>query len=221
MFSPEKMVSTIKKPAAVDIEEKKLSTIKKPEAVDIKTLRPILQLLSETIKFFMEKMGSCIIQKLESEIAGADIKDWRAMLQLSVGTVKCLSEKMRSIIKMLETKIIGGGGGDVRDLIAMLQSLVGTMKFLSEAGVVGVDKKNLRAMLELLVGTMKFLSEKMGIRIKKPTAEVVGVEIKELSRDGVTYSATVAVSNPYIIPIPIGELSYTLKSDGRFHLHPF
>ena len=220
MFSPEKMVSTIKKPAAVDIEEKKLSTIKKPEAVDIKTLRPILQLLSETIKFFMEKMGSSIIQKLESEIAGADIKDWRAMLQLSVGTVKCLSEKMRSIIKMLETKIIGGGS-DVRDLIAMLQSLVGTMKFLSEAGVVGVDIKNLRTMLELLVETMKFLSEKMGIRIKKPTAEVVGVEIKELSRDGVTYSATVAVSNPYIIPIPIGELSYTLKSDGRFHLHPF
>ena len=77
------------------------------------------------------------------------------------------------------------------------------------------------AMLQMFGGARRFLLEKMGNIIKKPEAKIVGVNIKDLSRDGVTYNAKVSVSNPYIVPIPIGEISYTLKSADRFHLHPF
>ena len=76
-------------------------------------------------------------------------------------------------------------------------------------------------MFQLLDRARKFLLEKMGNIIKKPEAKVVDVDIKDLSRDGATYIAKVSVSNPYITPIPIGEISYTLKSADRFHLHPF
>ncbi|KAJ9681386.1 hypothetical protein PVL29_020324 [Vitis rotundifolia] len=70
-------------------------------------------------------------------------------------------------------------------------------------------------MLQLFGGTRRFLSEKMGNIIKKPEAKIVGVDIKDLSREGVTYNAKVSVSNPYIVAIPIGEISYTLKSADR------
>ncbi|CBI40417.3 hypothetical protein VitviT2T_023861 [Vitis vinifera] len=70
-------------------------------------------------------------------------------------------------------------------------------------------------MFQLLDRARKFLLEKMGNIIKKPEAKVVDVDIKDLSRDGATYIAKVSVSNPYITPIPIGEISYTLKSADR------
>ncbi|XP_034709911.1 desiccation protectant protein Lea14 homolog [Vitis riparia] len=70
-------------------------------------------------------------------------------------------------------------------------------------------------MFQLLDRARRFLLEKMGNIIKKPEAKVVDVDIKDLSRDGATYIAKVSVSNPCITPIPIGEISYTLKSADR------
>lgn len=236
MFLPEKIVSTIKKPeaaevVAVDIKEGKMSTVKNQEpevlTVYIKDLRAISMLISGTMKFLSEMTGR-IIKKMEAEVVSVDIKDLKAVLHTFVGTMKFLLEKIGSIIKMSEAKVVAAAT-DIKEMMDIFMSLGGTMKFLLET--VGsmiiknpaacVDIKNLKAMCELFVGTIKFFLEKMGRGITMPTAAVVGLEIKDLNRDGVTYNAKVAVSNPFIVPIPIGQISYTLKSDDRFHFHPF
>ncbi|XP_054785018.1 desiccation protectant protein Lea14 homolog isoform X2 [Prosopis cineraria] len=51
--------------------------------------------------------------------------------------------------------------------------------------------------------------------VPMPEASVDDVDFKRVSREGVEYSANVSVSNPYPTPLPICEISYSLKSDGR------
>ncbi|KAK4266917.1 hypothetical protein QN277_023775 [Acacia crassicarpa] len=48
-----------------------------------------------------------------------------------------------------------------------------------------------------------------------PEATVDDVDFQRVSREGVEYTAKVSVSNPYPTPLPICEISYSLKSDGR------
>lgn len=52
-------------------------------------------------------------------------------------------------------------------------------------------------------------------RIEKLEARVTDVDLKGVGAHSVTYLAKVNVSNPYCIPIPLGEIRYLLKSSGR------
>lgn len=51
--------------------------------------------------------------------------------------------------------------------------------------------------------------------LDKPTARVVGADLKGLSIDGVSIDFDVEVKNPYRVPLPVGSLDYSLASDGR------
>ena len=58
------------------------------------------------------------------------------------------------------------------------------------------------------------LAEKVA-NVKTPEASVTDVDFKRVSLDAVEYLAKVSVDNPYGHPLPICEISYTLKSAGR------
>lgn len=70
-------------------------------------------------------------------------------------------------------------------------------------------------MSQLLDKAKNFVAEKVA-NIKKPEASINDVDFKRVSRDSVEYLAKVSVTNPYGHPIPICEISYTLKSAGRY-----
>ncbi|KAL8227880.1 hypothetical protein R6Q57_015464 [Mikania cordata] len=69
-------------------------------------------------------------------------------------------------------------------------------------------------MAGLIDKAKEFMAEKVA-DMEKPTATVKNVDLKDVSRDCITYKADVNVSNPYRTPIPICEISYTFKSAGR------
>ncbi|KAM7472246.1 hypothetical protein LguiA_010429 [Lonicera macranthoides] len=60
----------------------------------------------------------------------------------------------------------------------------------------------------------EFVAEKVA-NVKTPEASVTDVDLKDVSRDGITYNAKVSVTNPYSVPIPICDITYSLKSAGR------
>ena len=66
----------------------------------------------------------------------------------------------------------------------------------------------------------EYVTEKVA-EMKKPEASVTDVDLKDVSRECITYDAKVSVSNPYSTSIPICEISYKLKSAGRFVSPPF
>lgn len=67
-----------------------------------------------------------------------------------------------------------------------------------------------------LVGKAKgFVTEKIA-QMPKPEASLERVSFKSISREGVALHSHVDVSNPYSYRIPICELTYTFKSDGKF-----
>nr|AAF64451.1 late-embryogenesis abundant protein [Euphorbia esula] len=59
-----------------------------------------------------------------------------------------------------------------------------------------------------------FVAEKIA-HVQKPEATISKVDLSSVHRDRVEYSAKVSVNNPYGHPLPVCEVSYTLKSDGR------
>ncbi|KAL8192334.1 hypothetical protein R6Q57_027519 [Mikania cordata] len=65
----------------------------------------------------------------------------------------------------------------------------------------------------LLEQAKQFVSDTVA-SIDKPEATVTEVDLKSVALDSITYNAKVNVSNPYITPIPIGEVRYVLKSSG-------
>ncbi|XP_021279719.1 late embryogenesis abundant protein Lea14-A [Herrania umbratica] len=69
-------------------------------------------------------------------------------------------------------------------------------------------------MSQLLDKAKNFVAEKVA-NIKKPEASVTDVDLKHVTRECVEYNAKVSVSNPYSQPLPICQISYTLKSAGR------
>lgn len=72
-------------------------------------------------------------------------------------------------------------------------------------------------MLQLLDKAKNFVVEKV-VNLKKPAATVNDVDMSSVHRDYVEYFAKISISNPYSHSLPICEVSYTLKSDGRFDL---
>ncbi|CAL1398846.1 unnamed protein product [Linum trigynum] len=63
-----------------------------------------------------------------------------------------------------------------------------------------------------------YISEKVA-NMKKPEAAVTTVDLKGVHRDHIEYAAKVAVDNPYPTPLPICDITYVLKSDGRVIAH--
>ncbi|XP_077210379.1 late embryogenesis abundant protein Lea14-A-like [Tasmannia lanceolata] len=59
------------------------------------------------------------------------------------------------------------------------------------------------------------MAKKLVGHVKMPEANVSDVSLKHVSRDSATFNAQVSVINPYDHDLPIGEISYTLKSANR------
>ncbi|KAL7131040.1 hypothetical protein ABFS83_13G173000 [Erythranthe nasuta] len=58
-----------------------------------------------------------------------------------------------------------------------------------------------------------FVAEKVA-QMPVPEATVEDVDLKGFGLDGVTLLAKVSISNPYAVPIPVGEISYIVNSAG-------
>ncbi|KAI3996129.1 hypothetical protein MKX01_031483 [Papaver californicum] len=65
---------------------------------------------------------------------------------------------------------------------------------------------------QTVMTTVNFTEEMVAKAVKKPEATLHDVIVKSVSFDSVTLLAKVSVSNPYVTPIPIGEVNYVLKS---------
>lgn len=74
-------------------------------------------------------------------------------------------------------------------------------------------------MAELLDKAKNFVADKVA-NMKKPEASITDVDVGQVGWDGIKFDAKVSVTNPYGVPIPICEISYTLKSAGRLDPHP-
>ncbi|KNA19500.1 hypothetical protein SOVF_060410 [Spinacia oleracea] len=59
-----------------------------------------------------------------------------------------------------------------------------------------------------------FVAEKIA-DMPKPEASIEDVDLKGVNREGVTYNAKLGIMNPYSQSIPICEISYVLRCDGR------
>lgn len=59
-----------------------------------------------------------------------------------------------------------------------------------------------------------FVAEKI-VGVEKPSADVTDVSVKNVSRDGITLEADVDILNPYSHDLPIGEISYCLRSGEK------
>ncbi|KAG8663748.1 late embryogenesis abundant protein Lea14-A [Manihot esculenta] len=68
--------------------------------------------------------------------------------------------------------------------------------------------------MDLVDKAKNFVAEKV-TNMKKPEASLTDLDLGSVHRDRVEYDAKVSVNNPYGHSIPICEVSYSLKSDGR------
>lgn len=77
-------------------------------------------------------------------------------------------------------------------------------------------------MAQLVNKAKNFVADKLA-SVKKPEAEVSDVSFKGVSRQFATFHSTVAIANPYDHDIPIGKISYSLRSAKRWSstLSPF
>ncbi|XP_042391944.1 desiccation protectant protein Lea14 homolog [Zingiber officinale] len=69
-------------------------------------------------------------------------------------------------------------------------------------------------MASLFDKAKEFVAEKIA-GVPKPEASLAAVSIKSFSRNSFLFHSDVAVQNPYTRPIPICEVSFSLKSAGR------
>ena len=69
-------------------------------------------------------------------------------------------------------------------------------------------------MASLIVKAKEFIADKIA-DVPKPEATMTDVSVKHFSRDSATFDGKVSVKNPYSTKLPICEVSYTFKSDGR------
>lgn len=75
---------------------------------------------------------------------------------------------------------------------------------------------SLYKMSKFVEAAKNYVSQKV-TNMKKPEANLTGVGLNSVSREGVEYNAKVSVDNPYSHSLPVCEVSYILKSAGRFH----
>ncbi|KAL8499857.1 hypothetical protein ACS0TY_019744 [Phlomoides rotata] len=68
--------------------------------------------------------------------------------------------------------------------------------------------------MSLMAKAKEFMTDKVA-NIEKPEASVTDVDLADVGRDGVSYLATICLVNPYGVTIPVGEITYTLKSANR------
>ncbi|XP_057790712.1 desiccation protectant protein Lea14 homolog [Salvia miltiorrhiza] len=68
--------------------------------------------------------------------------------------------------------------------------------------------------MELLEKAKNYVTEKL-TNVAVPEATIADVDLKGFGLDGITLLAKVTVSNPYGVPIPIGEIAYAVKSNER------
>ncbi|KAL0399307.1 UNVERIFIED_CONTAM: Desiccation protectant protein Lea14 [Sesamum radiatum] len=64
------------------------------------------------------------------------------------------------------------------------------------------------------MGIVDMVTEKMA-QMPYPEAAIKDVDLKGMGFDGINLLAKVSVSNPYSVPIPIGEITYSVKSAER------
>ncbi|KAG8386219.1 hypothetical protein BUALT_Bualt03G0126200 [Buddleja alternifolia] len=67
--------------------------------------------------------------------------------------------------------------------------------------------------MEIVEQAKNFVAEKVA-NMPMPEATIKDVDLKGFGLDGITLLAMVSVSNPYFVPIPIGEIVYKVKSGG-------
>lgn len=68
--------------------------------------------------------------------------------------------------------------------------------------------------MELLEKAKNYVSEKIA-NTPVPEATIADVDLKGFGLDGITLLAKVTITNPYGVPIPIGEIAYAVKSNER------
>ncbi|KAL3850807.1 hypothetical protein ACJIZ3_012689 [Penstemon smallii] len=68
--------------------------------------------------------------------------------------------------------------------------------------------------MDIVEQAKNFLAEKVA-NFPTPEAVINDVDLKGFGLDGIIFLAKVSVSNPYPVPIPIGEIAYTVKSAGN------
>ncbi|CAI9768874.1 unnamed protein product [Fraxinus pennsylvanica] len=61
--------------------------------------------------------------------------------------------------------------------------------------------------------TKSFAANKAANMKQQPEATITTVEVKDVGRNGITLLAKVSVHNPY--PVPICDITFSLKSSGR------
>ena len=69
-------------------------------------------------------------------------------------------------------------------------------------------------MAGLIDKAKNFVAEKV-VNMEKPEASITDVDMEKVRMDSISYHAKVAVKNPYSVPVPIMQISYTLKCSGR------
>ncbi|MCL7046045.1 hypothetical protein MKW94_009453 [Papaver nudicaule] len=68
------------------------------------------------------------------------------------------------------------------------------------------------AVTQTVMSQVHFIEETVAKVVKKPEVTLHDVIVQSVSFDSITLLAKVSVSNPYLTPIPIGEVNYILKS---------
>lgn len=72
-------------------------------------------------------------------------------------------------------------------------------------------KRRKKNMAQFLDKAKHFVTDKV-TQMKKPEATITNVDVKTFNMNSVTLLAKVSITNPFSVPIPIGEVDYTLKS---------
>ncbi|KAK3164820.1 hypothetical protein QOZ80_1AG0025240 [Eleusine coracana subsp. coracana] len=84
-----------------------------------------------------------------------------------------------------------------------------------EAGSGGEEERREKGLVSGLVDKAKgFVAEKVA-QIPKPEASLDRVSFKDVSRECITLHSHVDVNNPYAHRIPICEITYSFKTDGK------
>ncbi|GFQ07827.1 desiccation protectant protein lea14 homolog [Phtheirospermum japonicum] len=68
--------------------------------------------------------------------------------------------------------------------------------------------------MDIIEKAKNYELEKM-VNMPTPEATITDIDLKGLGLFGLTLFAKVSVSNPYFVPIPIGEIAYIVKSARR------
>lgn len=69
-------------------------------------------------------------------------------------------------------------------------------------------------MASLMDKAKQFVVDKI-VHIEKPSADVTDIDMKNLTTDSVTLESAIDITNPYDHDLPIGEISFRLRSADK------